>query len=131
MIDEKDRRWLERCAGKEGVLFYRLEIATAVMCFAFGLIYLGVAAWGADLVGVRPGRVVELWVGGIKLEKTYSGFLISLFEKLQMGVLFLGAGLISLVMATDYGKEVARSKRLIAALKAADAWPPDPSGNVE
>lgn len=122
MLDERDRRWLERSAGRDGAVREGVVVAVAILLVILGALNLALAAKLGSLQGYSLADLLNGWFTGVQADRQYSGEYFLALDRLTMSVLWWGTGLAAGILAAGKRFERRRARRILAVLQERDAF---------
>ena len=124
MLNEKDRKYLERSTGKHAKILQVTLVITCGLLIVVTAIHLVLAKEWGRLEGVSFSRIVQTWSAGTQPDHKYSGTFVTAMDQIGMALLEAGMALLVALKAIVNAAAIRRAMRIIEVLKQHDAWQP-------
>src|SRR5438874_2201385 len=114
MLNDKDRRHLERWAGRDGAIAQAVVAVVAIGLLATAALNLALAASWGRLIGLGVPQLLSGWVHGVQWDHQYGGIYLKAMDRLEATVLDCGLSVVLVVAAAGGRAERVRTRNIIA-----------------
>src|SRR5579883_1324678 len=122
MLDEKDRQWLEKSAGKEGAVRQALYLIIALFMLLMAAVNVLLAFKWGGLAHVSPLTLLRGWAGVFKPDAVYTGVYLRGLDRLTVAVIQFLVALFIGPLALFERRQRIRDQKTIGTLKRGGIW---------
>ncbi len=122
MLNEADRKYMERTTGKQGKRALVFLFCGIFLILGAALLNIYFAGWIASFRGYSFRQFLERFGEPISVERSYSGIFLKASERFIIGCLELFLAFSAALSWWSRRKTRERNQRIINTLKSSRAW---------